>query len=99
MPLVRDPVRDRKASLVVRTSLVLFDFVLPDLFQVALDFYPGSEEISFDEVVLVLTAFLVENLKRFTLWKETFVDGVATTGPHCCFHLVKVLIGRDTVHI
>lgn len=31
--LVRDPgLLDRKASLLVRTSLILLDFVLPDLF-------------------------------------------------------------------
>ena len=97
--LVRDPVLDRKASLVVRTSLILLDFVLPDLFQVMLDPFLGSEKVSFDEVVLVSTAFLVENFKRFTLCKQTLVDGMATTGPYRCFHLVKVLIGRNMVHI
>lgn len=64
-----------------------------------LDLFLGFEKISFDEVVLVATAFLVENFKRFALWKQTPVDGVATTGPNCCFHLVKVLIGRNMVHI
>lgn len=97
--LLRDPVLNRKASLVVRTSLILLDFVLPDLLQVMLDLFLGSEKIGFDKVVFVATAFLVENFKRFTLWKQTLVDRVATTGPHCCFHLVKVLIGRNMVHI
>lgn len=98
--LVRDPgLLDRKASLLVRTSLILFDFVLPDFLQVMLDLFLGSEKIGFDKVVFVATAFLVENFKRFTLWKQTLVDRVATTGPHSCFHLVKVLIGRNMVHI
>ena len=90
---------DRKASLLVRTSLILLDFVLPDLFQVMLDLFLGSEKIGFDKVVFVATAFLVENLKRFTLGKQTLVDRVAATGPHSCLHLVKVLIGSNMVCI
>lgn len=98
--LVRDPgLLDRKASLLVRTSLILLDFVLPDLFYVMLDLFLGFAKIGFDKVVFVATAFLVENFERFTLWKQTLVDWVATTSPHSCFHLVKVLIGRNMVHI
>lgn len=95
----RDPMFDRKASIVVGTSLILLDFVLPYYFQILLDLFLGFDEISFNLGVFVATAFLVENLKRFALWKQPAVDGMASTGPHRCFHLVKMLIGRNVVHI
>lgn len=95
----RDPVFDRKASLVVGTSLILFDFVPPYYFQILLDLSLGFDEISFNLGVFVATAFLVENFKRFALRKQPAVDGMAATSPNRCFHLVIVLIGRNMVRI
>ena len=90
---VRDPFFDRKASLVVRTSLIFLDFILPHLSQVLLDLFPFIDKVLFDLRVLVVTAFLVENFMRFAFCQQSSVDWVATTRPNCCFHLVKVLIG------
>lgn len=67
MPVLGDPLLDRKASLVVRTSLILLDFVLPYYFQVLLNPFLGFYKVGLDEAVFVATAFLVENFKRFAL--------------------------------
>lgn len=49
VPVMRDILLDRKASLIVSsTSLILFHFVFPYFSQVLSEFFPGFDEFIFD---------------------------------------------------
>lgn len=49
VPVMRDILLDRKASVIVSsTSLILFHFVFPYFSQVLSEFFPGFDEFIFD---------------------------------------------------
>lgn len=80
-------------------SFIFFDCILPYLAQVVVNHFSFLDEVLFDLRILVVTAFLVENLMRFAFCQQSTVDWVASTPPNCCFHLVKVPIGRNFVYV
>lgn len=73
--------------------------MFPYFFQVLLDLPFGSKKILGDERILIVATFLVENFERFALGQQSLVDGVASSCPNCCFHLVPVRVGENVIDV